>query len=152
MGWWGHGIYDDGNRGLHYDFIKWAKIEKDNDVIETFLDDKTIIPKDKIHLLKKNSGLILKKMKKPKFWDEYSAIKWHMLLSLYLDNSVVPPKIVIKNGIEATEYLAYRDADDYSNPSARRRVLRNFITKVEKMVNKGVIQKNCKNPEHKGNK
>jgi len=137
MGWWGHGIYDgDETQTLHFDFIKWAKIEKDYDVIESFLNKKTTLPKDKVHLLKKNSGLILKKMKKPKFWDEYSAIEWHMLLSLYLDNSVIPPKVVVKNGIEATEYLIDKESDYYDNPSARKRVLRNFIQKVEKMVKK----------------
>jgi hypothetical protein len=135
MGWLGHGIYDgDETQTLHYYFIKWAKIEKNDDIIESFLNKKTILPADKVYLLKKNSSLILKKMKKPKFWDEDSAIEWHMLLSLYSDNNVIPPKTILNNGIEATEYLIDKESYYYNDPSARKRVLRNFIQKVKKMV------------------
>jgi hypothetical protein len=140
MGWWGYGIYDgDETQTLHFYFLKWAKVSKDFDELQDYLDSKaTILPKDKVGLLKKNSGLILKKMKKRKFWDEYQALSWQMLLALYLDNKVIPPKTIIKNGIEATNYLIEKCSDDYDNPSARKRVLRNFIKKAEDLTKKKV--------------
>jgi hypothetical protein len=129
MGWSGYGIYDgDGTQTCHYDFIKWAKIEKNHDVICDWLTNKgTVLPKDKVSLLKKNYKLILNKMKKPRFWDEDSAIEWQMLLSLFLDNNVKPPKMILETGIEATQYLIEKCCRNFHNPGARKRALNNFI-------------------------
>jgi len=66
-------------------------------------------------------------MKKPRFWDEDSALKWQMLLSLFLDNNIKPPKMILETGIEATEYLIEKSCCDFHNPSARKRALSNFI-------------------------
>jgi hypothetical protein len=133
MGWFGHGIYDgDETQTQHLDFIKWAKIEK-QDAAHNFLKvRRTVLPKEKIYLLNKNSGLILKRMKKLK--DVDSAISWQMLLSLYIDNKIIPNKKIIKQGILATKYLMGQHASEYDNPHLRRRNLRNFIKRVDKVV------------------
>ena len=35
MGWAGYGIYDgDGTQTCHIDFLKWAKVEKDEDLVK----------------------------------------------------------------------------------------------------------------------
>lgn len=138
MGWWGHGIYDgDGTQTCHYDFIKWAKIESNEEVISQWLTlAGTKIPKNKLPLLKKNCQLILKKLKVPKHWKEDSALDWQMLLSIFIDNNVKPPVAVYKNGIDATQYLIDECSDDYNNPAARKKVLRGFIAKAQSLMSK----------------
>jgi len=134
MGWCGYTIYSgDDTQTRHYDFIKWAKISKDDDEIGDWLELKTKIPKDKRHLLTDNADIILKKMPKTKFWDEDKAIEWQMLLALYLDNKVIPPKIIYDNGILGTEYLMGEHAEDFDNPSSRKKNLRNFIARAKKI-------------------
>lgn len=132
MGWFGNGIYDgDETQTRHYDFIKWAKIEKKDDVIFDWLGvKKTSIPKDKQNLLLDNHKLILKKMPNKKFWDEDDALEWQMLLALYLDNNLKAPKEIYEKGVEATQYLIEKQSDDFYQPSQRRRCLRNFIKKA----------------------
>lgn len=137
MGWGGYGIYDgDGTQTLHYSFIKWSKIEKKDDVIEEWLKfEGTKIPKELHEKFLSNVPLILKKMPKiRKFWDEDRAIEWQMLLALFLDNKMPIPKEVKENGIEATEFLMTYPADDFCDPSARRRNLKKFIQKAEKCI------------------
>ena len=135
MGWFGYGIYDgDDTQTEHINFIRQAGIEKDEDTIFAMLKSrKTIIPKDKRHLLKTNLDKILKKMPK-KIRDEDDALMWQMLLALFLDNGVQPPNEVLIKGIEATGYLLGEHASDFNNPSARRRVLNNFIKKATKVM------------------
>jgi len=135
MGWFGHGIYDgDETQTRHYDFIKWAKIEKDEDILYEWIGmRKTKIPKHKLYLLSKNYELIIKKIGKiPKYWNEDNAIEWQMLLSLFIDNCVKAPKIIYDAGILASEYLLSDYAEEYDYPSRRRRALRNFIEKANK--------------------
>ena len=135
MGWFGHGIYDgDDTQTRHFDFIKWAKIEKDREILFDWVGRrKTKIPKDKVHLLSENYELILKKMGKvSKYWDEFDAIEWQMLLALFIDNNVKAPEIIYEKGISATEYLIEKCSDDYNSPSQRRAALRNFIKRAEK--------------------
>ena len=136
MGWMGYGIYDgDGTQTCHYDYIKWAKIESDGDVICDWLTESgTIIPEDKVNLLKKNYKLILNKLKKPRHWDEYSAIYWQMLLSLFMDNNIKPPKVIYEVGIEATEYLQDDCSEDFDSPIKRRRELDNFIRSANSLM------------------
>lgn len=136
MGWWGHGIYDgDETQSCHYDFIKWAKIESNEEVISQWLTLKgTKIPTDKLPLLKKNCKLILNKLKLPKHWNEYFSLDWQMLLSLFIDNNVKPPTVVYKNGIAATQYLIDECSDDYNHPAARKKALRAFIAKAQNLM------------------
>lgn len=134
MGWGGYGMYDgDGTQTCHYDFIRWAKISRSNEEIGEWLKYRgTKIPKDKVHLLTEHVDLILKKMPKVAYWNEDKAITWQMLLCLYLDNGVVPPSAQITDlGVQATKYLMGDHADEFSEPSRRRRALRNFLKRVE---------------------
>jgi hypothetical protein len=142
MGWIGYGIYDgDGTQTSHYNFLTLSKCAKDDDEI---LDNNwltvngTKIPKDRQPIFISNVDKILKKMPKSKFWNEDSAIEWQMLLALFLDNKIYPPKIVFDKGILATEYLIEHCSDDFDVPGFRKRALRNFIKKV-----KNVFKNNC---------
>ena len=133
MGWTGYSLYDgDDTQTRHYDFIKWAGIEKDEEKIFEFLKlRKTKLPEDRKHLLTKNIKKILAKMPND-CYSEDKAFDWHMLLSLFVDNNVKAPNIVYSNGIEATKYLGTCHAAEFNNPSARRRVLKNFMNRAEK--------------------
>ncbi len=136
MGWFGYGIYDgDGTQSAHYDFIKQAKISKDQDEISEWLKVKrTSIPADKRHLLEDNIDLILKKMPKVKYWSEDKAIEWQMLAALFMDNKVKPLPVVYEHAISATEYLMGDHCDDFKVPSRRRQVLKNFKRKLKKSI------------------
>lgn len=78
----------------------------------------------------------LAKLKKPKFWDEESAIEWQMLLSLFMDNEVKPPKIIFATGIEAAQYLKEKCADDYNSPAARKKALNKLIKSAHSLMEK----------------
>lgn len=144
MGWFGYGIYDgDETQTEHCDFLKWAKIGRDDDERSEYFGNKgTILPLDLRERLIKNTPLILKKMPKvPKskfhMFDEYSAITWHMLLALFIDNQIVPTKEIFEKGINATEYLMGEHADDFNSPYKRRKKLKEFIAKAEKLCYDG---------------
>jgi hypothetical protein len=127
----------DDTQTRHYDYIRWSKIERNMDLICDWLTlSGTILPPSKRSLLKKNYKLILAKLKKPKFWDEESAIEWQMLLSLFMDNEVKPPKIIFATGIEATQYLKEKCADDYNSPAARKKALNKFIKSAHSLMEK----------------
>jgi hypothetical protein len=136
MGWFGYGIYGgDDTQTLHYKFLLWAKCaESDDEIIDNdWLTSKgTKIPNSRKPLLLLNVKRILKKMPKSKFWNEDDALEWQMLLSLFLDNDIKPPKIVFKKGVEATEYLIEQCSDEWARPDLRKRALRNFIKRAKK--------------------
>ena len=135
MGWAGYGIYDgDGTQTCHYTFIKWSKCATESDVFdeEWLTYRKTKIPKNKIANFKRNIKNVVVKMPKiKKFWDEYKAIEWQMLLALLLDNEIKPPSIIKRNGILASEFLMGEHASEFDKPAIRRRVLRNFIKRAK---------------------
>lgn len=139
MGWYGYTIYSgDDTQTWHYNFIKWSGIKVTEDQI---MEDewvgirKTKIPDEYLDIFKTGLPKVIKKMpKKRKFWkDEYSAIEWHMLLALCVDNKVKSPKIIYDIGLDAVEYLMGAHASDFKNPSRRRRNLRNFIQRAKKL-------------------
>jgi hypothetical protein len=135
MGWMGYGIYDgDETQTRHYDFIKWSKCGKEDEVYDDwFRYRKTVIPKERIPILEKNLELVIEKMPNVKFWNEDKAIAWQMLLALLLDNKIKPPVIVKKNGILGTEFLMEEHASDFNEPHVRRKVLRNFIKRTKSL-------------------
>jgi len=137
MGWFGYGIYDgDETQSCHYDYIRWAKVESKEEKIDKWLTlSGTILPEDKRHLLVTNSNLILKKLKKPKFWDEYSAVEWQMLLALFVDNNLAAPDSIYDFGVEATEYLMEQHAEEFDSPKKRRNELKKFLAKAENLKN-----------------
>jgi hypothetical protein len=138
MGWSGYGIYaGDGTQSCHHDFLQWMKVtvgKKCDEVFEWMSMLKTKIPKDRRPLLRKNYKLALKKMPKLKWGDDEDiALEWQMLLSLFIDNEVKPPKIIKDQGIRATKWLMGEHAADFNNPGARRKSLRDFLARVEKV-------------------
>lgn len=140
MGWCGYGLYaGDGTQSCHFDFIRLMKIsDNDDEIFEKFmLYNKTKIPKDKQPLLRKNYKLVVDKMPK-RFRDEDDALLWQMLLSLYVDNNVKPPKIIFDNGIKATQFLLNdpNHVPEFDKPSARRRCLKAFIERAKKVYGK----------------
>lgn len=144
MGWIGYGIYDgDGTQTRHYDFLKWAKIGKNDDDIEPYLTVKgTILPEEFKQKLKSNISLVLKKMPKVPLnkwhkYDEYSAIEWQMLLALFVNNEIIPNEEIFNNGREACEYLMGEHASEFNNPSSRKRNLKKFVEKARKLYVSG---------------
>ena len=142
MGWFGYGIYDgDGTQTCHLDFCKWAKLyQKDDDLTwqDKHLKIKgTILNPEERQQLLENYLLVIKRMPKiKKYWNEYDAVTWQMLLALFLDNKLKAPKEIFNNGISATEYLSSTGIiQSYCNPQARKRVLNNFIKKALKNQN-----------------
>lgn len=132
MGWFGHNIYDgDGTQTVHYNFLKWAKCGTEDQISEWLEYNKTIIPAEKIAIFQKNIDKVLKKMPKVKYWNEYAAIEWQMLLALFVDNKIPVPKLILEKGIDATYYLMQDDADEFDEPGKRRRCLKAFIKKAE---------------------
>jgi hypothetical protein len=143
MGWCGHGLYaGDGTQSCHCDFLEQMGISDDYDeVFEWMSMSRTTVPKDRRHLLRKNYKLAVDKMPKMKFCfgkrvNEDDMLEWQMLLSLFVDNLVKPPKIIADNGIKATQYLLGDHASDFDNPGARRSSLKAFLKRVEKTINK----------------
>lgn len=132
MGWFGYGLYDgDDTQTRHIDFIKWAiPTLSDDDVFEYLEGKRTIIPKNLLPSFKKGIPSILKKMKTPKYWDEYAAIDWQMLLSLFVDNNLKVPRIILINGMLASDYLLGEHAEDFNNPSMRKKCIKYFMNKV----------------------
>lgn len=132
MGWYGYGIYGgDGTQTLHYDFIKKAKLFKTEDEIFDCLKlNRTILPKDKLDKLILQFSKIVSKLNK-NIRDEEAALEWQMLASLYLDNKLKLPVLLKRKAKEATNYLMGDHADDFKNPSQRRRNLRRFMKKLE---------------------
>ena len=143
MGWCGYGLYDgDETQTCHYDFMKWAGWKDEGAVTEAMTytrrgGGKTKLTNEMKVALTKNIDKVLKKMPKLNkfgFQGEEDAIEWQMLLSLFSDNKLVPPKVVFDNGILATEYLMQHDYTwDFNEPAKRKAALRNFIKKVKKM-------------------
>lgn len=154
MGWSGYGLYDgDETQTRHYDFMEWAGWKDEDSVREAISigDDKffkiangeikriiykTKLTNDMKAVLTKNIDKVLKKMPKPTkfgFRKEHNAIEWQMLLALFVDNKILPPKSVIYNGILATEYLLGSHSDSFDEPYKRKAALRRFIKKVNKM-------------------
>ena len=149
MGWGGYGLYDgDGTQTRHYSFMEWAKIftkkELDDIDFDCLKFRKTSIPKEKRHLLIDNQALILKRMPKLTFlkpgaypqYGEDDAIDWQMLLALFVDNKIKAPKIIIDNGLAATEYLMEFHASEFDEPGKRRAALRRFKARALKNNNK----------------
>lgn len=133
MGWWGYSIYDgDETQTLHYNFLEWAKVATEDEIFDgDWLEcEKTVVPKDKIPILKKNLGLILKKMKSPKYWNEDAALSWQMLAALLLDNNIKLPKIVKDKAKDATIYLMGEHAVDFDSTVKRRNQLKKFLQKL----------------------
>jgi hypothetical protein len=145
MGWCGHTNYSgDGTQTCHYDYLKWAKAGTEDEIFENeWLSlRKTKIPNDRIPIFIKNIDLVLKKMPKSKYWNEYSAIAWQMLLSLFLDNKIKEcPKTVVEKGIEASEYLLGEHSAEFNSPSARRKSIKAFINKAKKFYEHNTQQK-----------
>jgi hypothetical protein len=133
MGWTGHGLYDgDNTQTQHITFCQWAKLPLSEAEISDFLQyRKTKIPIQFIPLFKKNLPLIIKKMNKNKFWDSEKALEWQMLMCLLLDNNMVLPPVIKKNGILATEYLMEQHAYYFNNPPNRRAALRRLLKKIK---------------------
>lgn len=136
MGWFSNGIYGgDETQTCHLNFIKWAKLGvHEDEYYEWMKINKTVIPKEYRKLFLKNIDLVLKKIKTPKYWTEISAIDWQMLLALFVDNDIKPPRVVYKNGIIGTVYLMEEHASEFDVPSQRRRVLKNFIKKTNRLM------------------
>lgn len=144
MGWMGYGLYDgDGTQTCHLTFMENAgyKETREDELMDTLKYGGTELSPEMKKCLNKNIKKVLDKMpklakskvtKNQYFREEDDAIKWQMLLSLYLDNGMKPPKIVKDTGIYATESLIEKWSDDFSNPGARKRVLRAFIKRAEK--------------------
>ena len=143
MGWCGYGLYDgDETQTCHYDFMKWAGWKGDEDDLGDCLQyRKTKLTDDMKVLLANNIDKVLKKMPKLTkfgFSGEEDAIKWQMLLSLFYDNKLVPPKVVFDNGILGTEYLL-GEAGAFLLPAKRKAALRGFIKRVRKRYPPGVF-------------
>ena len=141
MGWGSYHIYGgDGTQTRHYDFLKWAKVSRDDEEIQEWLGlRKTKVPKDRIFKLTENIDLILKKMpKEKKHLDNYdqedNAIEWQMLAALFLDNKIKVPEKVYEMAKKSTEYLMGEHASCFDCPGTRRAILRRFIKRLE--VNK----------------
>ncbi len=145
MGWTGYGIYDgDGTQISHIDFLKWAgyKEKYNGEIYDLFLKkNKTSLDKETRQLINKNFEKILKKMPKPirseisnqvYFKDYHDCLDWQMLLSLFLDNGMKPPKPVKELGIIATEFLLYDHANGFDDVSLRRANLKRFLNKAKK--------------------
>ena len=134
MGWFGYNLYDgDETQTRHLEFMKIAGIVKDDDEgFSCFRMRKTKIPKEKVNLLISNYSKIEKLMSKKKFLNEDDALAWQMFASLYLDNNVKLPSRLKEKAISATEYLIQEQCDDFDKPYLRRRVLNNFLNKVNK--------------------
>ena len=137
MGWAGYGIYGgDDTQTRHIDFVKWAKIKMTEDEVwECMAANGTHLPDEALPLLTKNLDKILKKMPKlrnERFRDEDDALEWQMLLALFLDNRLNPPDKVYEMGVKATDYLMGQHADEFNEPSKRRKALRAFLKKAEK--------------------
>ena len=149
MGWLGYTLYaGDSTQSCHSAFLEWAGIEIDYDTDDgdeyyysIFTSRGTFIPKDLIPIFVKNINKVLKKMpkikmsrvKNIKYWDEYNALEWQMLLALFVDNKLKIPQIIYDNGIEATEFLMGEHASDFDKPWLRRAALKRFITKAGKI-------------------
>lgn len=146
MGWSGSGIYDgDETQTQHILFMEWLGFKQDK--LEDILGvNKTKLTEQMIVKLVKHHKKIAKKMQKIhpkfKFRTEDDAFTWQMLLALFIDNKLFsytgpdnnPFTLfsldVFENGITATEYLKEQFADDYDNPSERKRKLNAFIRKA----------------------
>ena len=136
MGWCGHGLYaGDGTQVCHYNFLKEMGISDDYDEAFEWMGlTRTTIPENRRYLLRKNYKLALDKMPKCEYWGEDDALEWQMLLSLFVDNGVKPPKIILDTGVEATEYLLGEHAADFNNPGARRNSLKSFLKRTFKLM------------------
>ena len=87
--------------------------QNDDEVFEWMSSRKTNIPQDRRHLLRKNYKLLLNKMPK-NINDEDNALEWQMLLALFVDNKVKPPKIILEQGIKATKWLMGEHASEFN--------------------------------------
>ena len=144
MGWSGYGLYDgDGTQTCHIMFMERAgyKEKHDDEFFDILNPDGTVLTAEMKKILRQNINKVLVKMPKLSksvatnnqyFKEEDDAIEWQMLLSLYLDNNMKPPKIVRDLGIYATESLIDKWSDNFNNPGARKRVLKNFIKRASK--------------------
>lgn len=142
MGWCGYGIYSgDDTQTCHLSYLEWLgfKLSYEEDILGLRKTKLTIEMKES---LAKNYGKILKKMPKlcqlkiskvACFKDEDDAIQWQMLLALFIDAGVTPPKKVYDLGIMATEVLMLEHAFEFDYPGKRRQVLRQFIKKAKKV-------------------
>lgn len=156
MGWSGHRLYDgDGTQSTQVWFMSvagwkdtdavWKAMQlplSDEEIVKRLKSGRRLLPfrstltQPMKECLVKNIDKVLKKMPKLTkfgFKNEGHAIDWQMLLALFSDNKLVPPKIVFDNGILATEYLLGTHANDFNEPAKRKAVLRRFIKRVRKM-------------------
>lgn len=134
MGWSGYSNYSgDDTQTQHITFCEWAKLPVETEEISNWLGlRKTKIPKEYHSVFLNNIDKVLSKMNKNKFWDEYKAIEWQMLMCLFLDNDLEMSAIIKENGILATEYLLLGDhSADFENPAARRAALRKLLKRVK---------------------
>lgn len=139
MGWTGYGIYDgDETKTRHINFLQWAGWKDDDSLEEVVLNNrKTKLTPPMKECLNKGLDKVLKKMPKlsnkklgDSFFVEEWAIEWQMLLALFLDSKLSPPKVVLENGIAGTEILMKDHADGFDYPGLRKARLRAFIRKA----------------------
>ena len=141
MGWFGHSIYHgDETQTCHITFVQNSgyKVKYDYEIFDCLHPRKTVLTEEMKDCLVKNINNVLQKMPKLKrsknknifFKDEYDAIEWQMLLSLFIDNKLSPPKIIKDNGILATEYLMQEHALEFNKPHLRRACLKRFLKKA----------------------
>lgn len=137
MGWSGYGLYDgDETQSCHINFIKWAIPSlNEEDIFDCFIGTrKTKLPKILTLSFKKGIVNILKKIRTPKNhfkWDEENAIEWQMLLSLFVDNNLKVPHIVLVNGMLASNYLLGEHASEFDEPTKRKATIKRFMKKVD---------------------
>lgn len=141
MAWWGYKIYG-GDDPLEcvYDIVKWAGIKTKNHNESEHYDEKKDVLMLYDHFkekLKTNLSKVLKKMPDNDkiYFTEHSALYWHILSKLIIDNGIKIKDIVIKNkiyekAIYATIYLMGDHAEQFKFPKLRRKILQDFKEKI----------------------
>jgi hypothetical protein len=151
MGWMGYGLYDgDDTLSCQTEAIDIAIGGKN----PTYLlengkktDCYSFLPKMKLdssirEIIDKNYPLIKNKLNLSNHdLNESRAIAWQMLADLYMNQGMDMPPELIEKALEATEYLKKEHAEDFDNPSARKKVLNNFIKKINTYTPKHVKTK-----------
>lgn len=141
MGWWGHGIYDgDDTQTCHYDFLKWAKIGKNEDDRYSYLAEKgTFLPAAEREKFIQFLPIVIEKLDKKikrKNWDEDDALEWQMLVALLVDNSIPIPQYVFAKFEKAHDILTGSHAQDFNSPRKRLNVLNNLMEKATELLDK----------------
>lgn len=135
MGWFGYGLYNgDETQTCHLKFLcKAIPSLSEDEAFDCMKLNKTLIPKNLLSDFKKGIPLIFKGIKTPNLmrWDEYDAIEWQMLLSLFIDNDIAVPHKVLVYGLLACHYLLGEHSSDFNEPNKRRAAIRRFMKKVD---------------------